>query len=146
MAIRNATKQETRQIMHHSLQVLNESSMGHIPAKQEKAEQMISPFLASGGYYLVYAVNGNLQGWIGVGSTIDPYTDNLVGIIPELYVLYQYRKQGIAEALCKEALVRLQESGYTAVQLNVFAGNSIKSFYERLGFQAVTTLMEKRID
>ncbi|HLR62338.1 MAG TPA: GNAT family N-acetyltransferase [Lentibacillus sp.] len=146
MTIRKATERETREIIRHSMDVLKESSVGHIPEEQEKAQQMISPLLASGGYYLVHTGNGSLQGWIGVGSTIDYYTDKPVGVIPELYVLRQYRKQGIATKLCKEAIARLQQSGYAAVQLNVFAGNSIKQLYGKLGFEEVTTLMQKRLD
>ncbi|WP_010530326.1 GNAT family N-acetyltransferase [Lentibacillus jeotgali] len=146
MTIRKATKRETREVISHSMDVLKESSMGHIPEKQEKAQQMIAPFLASGGYYLVHTESNNLQGWIGVGTTIDHYTDKPVGVIPELYVLPQYRKQGIAETLCHEASAILWEKGVAAVQLNVFAGNSVKQLYQRLGFQEVATLMEKRFD
>ncbi|HLS10492.1 GNAT family N-acetyltransferase [Lentibacillus sp.] len=146
MVIRKATKRETRQIISHSMDVLTEASMGHIPAKKEKVWQMVTPFLAGGGYYLVCTEDDRLQGWVGVGSTTDYYTDKPVGIIPELYVLPPYRKQGIAEKLCDEALRRLQGSGYAAVQLNVFAGNASKQLYQKLGFQDVAILMEKRLD
>ncbi|WP_382402624.1 GNAT family N-acetyltransferase [Lentibacillus salinarum] len=146
MAIRKATKHETEQIVSHSLQVLEEASMGHIPPSQKKAWQMVRPFLAHGGYYLVYTEHEELQGWIGVGSTIDPYQDKRVGMIPELYVLPQYRKQGISEKLCTEACKRMQAAGFQAVQLNVFAGNPSKQLYEKLGFQDVTTLMALKLD
>lgn len=146
MVIRTATKRETQHIVSHSLDVLKEASMGYIPAKKEKARQMNTSFLTGDGYYLVSIENDKLQGWIGVGSTIDPYTDKPVGIIPELYVLPPYRNQGIAEKLCVEALNRIRKSGSTAVQLNVFAGNAIKQLYQKLGFQDVATLMEKRLD
>lgn len=142
MTIRKATRRETQQIVGHSLYVLKEASMGHIPPKQEKALQMVTPFLADGGYYLVYKKGNDIQGWIGVGRTTDYYTDKLVGMIPELYVLPQYRNRGIAEKLCNEALKSLREAGFSSVQLNVFAGNAIKSFYQKLGFKDVTTLME----
>ncbi|SFA85291.1 Acetyltransferase (GNAT) family protein [Lentibacillus halodurans] len=148
MSIRKATKRETQQIVGHSLHVLKEASMGHIPPKKEKALQMVSPFLSDGGYYLVYTDTDRdeIRGWIGIGSTTDYYTDKPVGIIPELYVLPQYRKHGIAEKLCTEALKHLRKSGFSVVQLNVFAGNAIKSFYQKLGFKEVTTLMEKNLD
>ncbi|TFJ94430.1 GNAT family N-acetyltransferase [Lentibacillus salicampi] len=146
MTIRKATKRETRQILSHSLEVLKEASMGYIPAKQEKAQQMVTPFLASGGYYLVYTKNNNLQGWIGIGRTTDYYTDEPVGMIPELYVLPEHRHVGIARMLCAEALRRLRDSGYATVQLNVFAGNSIRQLYQKLGFEEVATLMKKRLD
>ncbi|KPH79157.1 GNAT family N-acetyltransferase [Oceanobacillus caeni] len=145
MTIRKATYRETQKILNHSLDVLKEASMGYVIPTKEKARQMVIPFL-SDGYYLVYIENNVIKGWIAVASTIDYYTDDPVGIIPELYVLPPYRKQGLAEILCKEALKRLKEEGHTKVQLNVFSGNHIKHFYQKLGFQEISTLMEINLD
>lgn len=146
MTIRKATDHETEKIVNHALEVLKESTMGHVVVKWEKVLQLISPFLSDDGYYLVHTKNNVVQGWIGVGSTTDIYTDNVVGIIPEIYVRSQYRNQGIAEKLCEEAIRRLKEDGYQKVQLNVFSGNHIKSLYEKLGFEDVSTLMEKNLN
>jgi ribosomal protein S18 acetylase RimI-like enzyme len=40
----------------------------------------------------------------------------------------------------------LKEKGYKKVQLNVFSGNRAKHLYQNLGFQEVSTLMEKKLD
>jgi ribosomal protein S18 acetylase RimI-like enzyme len=146
MTIRKATYSETRKILNHSLDVLKEATMGFVEVRQEIVFQMISPFLSDGGYYLVYMENHVIQGWIGVGRTIDFYSEERIGIIPEIYILPQYRKQGVAEKLCKEALRQLKEKGYKKVQLNVFSGNHAKYLYQNLGFQEVSTLMEKNLD
>ena len=146
MTIRKATYSETQKILNHSLDVLKEATMGYIEARREIAIQMVSPFLSDGGHYLVYIENNVIQGWIGVGKTIDYYSEEMIGNIPEVYVLPQYRKQGVAEKLCEEALRQLKEKGYKKVQLNVFSGNHAKHLYQNLGFQEVSTLMEKKLD
>ncbi|PAV29193.1 GNAT family N-acetyltransferase [Virgibacillus profundi] len=145
MTIRKATYHETQEILDYSIDVLKEASMGYVIPTQEKAHQMVFSFL-SAGYYLVYIEKNVIKGWIAVTSTIDYYTDDTVGIIPEIYVLPNYRRQGLAEILFKEALKLLKEEGYTKVQLNVFSGNHIKHLYQKLGFQEISTLMEIKLD
>jgi ribosomal protein S18 acetylase RimI-like enzyme len=146
MTIRKATYSETQNILDHSLDVLKEATMGYVEARREIAFQMVSPFLSNGGYYLVYMENHVIRGWIGVGRTVDYYSEEMIGFIPEIYVLPQYRKQGVAEKLCEEALRHLKEKGYQRVQLNVFSGNHAKHLYQNLGFQEVSILMEKNLD
>ncbi|MFD2046501.1 GNAT family N-acetyltransferase [Ornithinibacillus salinisoli] len=145
MRIRKATDEETQEILDYALVVLHESAMGFVEPNLEKAYQIMGPILAEGGYYLIHESNQAIQGWIGVGKMYDFYTDELVGMIPELYVLPPYRHKGIAEKLCKVAFHHLKEEGIRKVQLNVFAGNSAKKLYKKLGFHDVTTLMEKDI-
>src|SRR5690625_6173436 len=89
---------------------MKEATMGQVEPTEEKAHQMISSFLSGEGHYLVHADKDNiLQGWIGIGKTLDFYTGEMVGIIPEIFVLPTYRKQGIAEKLCKQALSHLKQ-------------------------------------
>lgn len=108
--------------------------------------QMVSPFLSGGGYYLVSIENNVMQGWIGVGSIMDYHTEKMVGVIPEVYVLPAYRKQGIAGKLCTEAFEQLKREGYKKVQLHVFSGNQVRHLYEKLGFQEISSLMEKSLE
>lgn len=145
MIIRKATYWETKEIVKHAATVVEEATMGHVKADQGKALQMVSPVFLNDGYYLVSIENNNIQGWIGIGVTLDFYTNKTVGIIPEIYVLPTYRKQGVAEELCMDAFVRLKEKGLERVQLNVFSGNKAKRIYDRLGFRDVSTLMEREL-
>ncbi|MEC5424571.1 GNAT family N-acetyltransferase [Virgibacillus sp. C22-A2] len=145
MIIRKATAGETQQIVNHALIVLEEATMGHVEPKEEKAHEIITPFLAAGGYYLVITEKNSIQGWIGVGSRFDYYIDEIVGFIPEIYIFERYRRKGLAEKLCEEVFKRLKKEGYNKVQLNVFAGNKVKSLYHKLGFEDVSTLMEKKL-
>ncbi|UOR13498.1 GNAT family N-acetyltransferase [Halobacillus amylolyticus] len=146
MSIRKATYSETQKILGHSLEVLKEATMGYVDPVPDKVQQMVAPFLLDGGYYLVDCHNNVIQGWIGVGRTTDYYTDEMVMFIPEIYVLPQYRNQGVAEKLCKEVVRHLKDEGYKKIQLNVFSGNHVKHLYQKLGFQEVSTLMELKLD
>lgn len=142
MVIRKASYGETQKILNHAIEIMKEATMGQVEPTEEKAHQMISSFLSGEGYYLVHADKDNiLQGWIGIGKTLDFYTGEMVGIIPEIFVLPTYRKQGIAEKLCKQALSHLKAEGYQKVQLHVFSGNHAKHLYQKLGFREVSTLM-----
>ena len=145
MMIRKATYSETDEILTHSLEVIKEAAKGYVEPSEEKARQMVSPFLTDGGYYLVYIEGNLMKGWIGIGIMLDFYSDEMVGIIPEIYVFPPYRHQGIAEKLCLEGFKHLKEQGLTKVQLNVFEGNRAKDLYRKLGFQEISTLMVKKL-
>lgn len=146
VAIRTAGKREMEIIMQHAGDVMKESVKGLVKSSREKALQNISQLLSNGGYYLVQTENNVLQGWIGVGWTFDFPSDEMVGFISEIYVLPDYRKQGIAERLCKAALQQLEEEGFKNVQLQVFSENPAKLLYEKLGFRDVSMLMGKHLD
>jgi len=142
MAIRKATNQETEEISTYSLDVLKEAAMGHVKLSRDKARHMVAPSLSEDGYYLVHIENNVIQGWIGVGVAYDFYSDEIVGVVPEIYVLSPFRKQGIAEKLCKEAFRQLKEKGCNKIQLNVFSGNVSRHLCVKLGFREVLTVME----
>ncbi|MEH7180313.1 GNAT family N-acetyltransferase [Neobacillus vireti] len=146
MAIRKATYEETHSILNYHLEVLKEATMGCVTPSRKKAIEMMTPFLNGGGYYLVRVKNNAIQGWVGLGRIIDQNTDEVVGFVNEMYVLPAYRKQGVAEKLCKAAFMQLRAVGHKKVQLNVYAGNHAKHLYEKLGFKDVSTLMTKNLD
>jgi ribosomal protein S18 acetylase RimI-like enzyme len=145
MSIRRATHTETLTIWNHSFTVFNEATVGYGKTTSDKVLQMAASFLHKGGYYLVHHENNTIQGWIGVGRTVDHYQNEMAGFIFEIYVLPHFRKQGVAEKLCAAALHQFNAEGLHKVQLNVFAGNRAKHLYQKLGFQEVSSLMEKRI-
>lgn len=144
--IQRATEEETKRILQYSLAVMNEATAGHVQPNPQLMEQLMLPVLENGGYYLVHKENGVIQGWTGIGTQFDPYKQMFAGVIIKLYVLPAYRKRGIAEKLMDEAMRQMKAAGLKHVQLNVFAGNSAKRLYEKLGFQDVATLMEKRLE
>jgi len=142
LPIQKATIQQTKEILKYAIDVMNEATVGFVVPSWQKAKELIWPFLNNGGYYLVYIENNTIQGWIGIGATYDFYTDQVIGIIPELYVLPPFRKKGIAKQLCIEACRQLNRMGYDRIQLNVFEGNHAKQLYRKLGFRDIYTTME----
>lgn len=145
MPIRKATEQEMETIIHHSFDALKESSMGFIPHKQENAWKVTEALLTNGGLYLVYIDDNVLQGWVGVGYTMDAYINEDIGIISEIFVLPPYRNQGKAEELLEAAFQNMVDNGCKKVQLQVFEGNTVIDLYKKLGFYMVASLMERRL-
>lgn len=146
MTIREATYSETQKILKYAPSVLKEASVGYYEPRGDTARQLASSFLIGGGYYIVHTENNVIQGWVGVGEIFDNYSNEKIGFIPEIYVMPNDRKKGIADKLCKEVFRKLKESGHNKVQLNVFSGNHAKDLYHKLGFQDVSTIMEKGLD
>ncbi|WP_373894975.1 GNAT family N-acetyltransferase [Virgibacillus natechei] len=146
MTIREATDTEIEDILNYAPVVIKEATVGYAEPRRDVSIQIASSFLLGGGYYLVHKENNATLGWIGVGETFNYYTDEAIGLIPEIYILPQYRQQGIATKLFKEAFKELKEKGYKKVQLNVFAGNHAKDLYHKLDFQAISTVMERDLD
>lgn len=144
--VRKATDKEIEKILTYSLDVFKESTLGLFQPSVEKVQQMVAPVFLNGGYYLIYEKNNRIQGWVGVGTLYDNLSEEMTGVIPELYVLPSYRNQGIAERLCKKAIQNLQLDGYKKVQLNVFSKNHARKLYDKLGFREVITVMEKDLD
>ncbi|MDF2857673.1 MAG: family N-acetyltransferase [Neobacillus sp.] len=141
MPIRIATPDETQKILNYHMEVIKEATMGFVKPSYAKVSELMAPFFNGGGYYLVRSKDNMIQGWIGVGRLIDQNTDEWVGFINEMYVLPQFRNQGIAEKLCKAAFTQLKIQGFSKVHLNVYSGNPAKRLYQKLGFQDVSTLM-----
>lgn len=141
--IRKATSQETKQILDYSPTVMKESTMGFFEGNKKTSFQMISQILSHGGYYLVYVENKEIQGWIGVGRSYSFFTNEMEGMISELYVLPRYRKKGIAKRLIDHSIEIFKTSGLKKVQLNVYSGNFAKKLYDKLGFYDMYTVMEK---
>lgn len=146
MTIRRATEIETMDIIKQAVDVMKEATMGFLEPTEEIAMGMLSPFLADGGYFLVFAEQNAVAGWIGVCQTSDPFSEEMTGFIYEIYVLPDKRGRGIAEMLCHEAFELLKADGCSKVQLNVFMGNRAQELYRKLGFVNVATLMEKKLD
>jgi ribosomal protein S18 acetylase RimI-like enzyme len=146
MSIRKASKEDIREIQKHARRVFLESTMGLLGNGWENAKQIKSVFLSNGGYYLIWNENDRILGWIGIGIIVDPFTDEEIGIINELYVLPPYRHRGIARELCYEAMVHFKKHTCKKVQLNVFQGNKARELYRNLGFKNLYTTMEKKLE
>lgn len=145
MIIRRANEYEISHLYQWSLSLTEELSAGYMKSNDHMTYEMVSKVLSNGGYYLIAQHNWEVMGWILLGYDQNFYQNKPVGFLYELYVFPPYRKNGVGKILMKEAMVQLKKAGMKSVQLNVFAGNSAKRLYEKLGFKDVTTLMEREL-
>lgn len=145
MRIRKSNEYEVNQLLHWSVFVTEEMSMGYMKSNFQITYNMVANVLSNGGYYLIAENEWGVMGWVLLGIDQNYYQNETVGFIYELFVFPPYRKKGIGHQLMKQALSQLKALGLNIVQLNVFSGNHAKKMYEKLGFQEVTSLMEKKI-
>jgi ribosomal protein S18 acetylase RimI-like enzyme len=82
-------------------------------------------------------IDGELAGYarIAVESAPDYAAAKKIGVIYDVFVLEQYRRQGIADALCTAALEWLQKKKVKHIELSVDARNEAGiALWKKLGF------------
>jgi ribosomal protein S18 acetylase RimI-like enzyme len=81
------------------------------------------------------------MGWIFIGTINDQFTDKMNGFIYELFVIEEFRGNGISKRLMRTGIDHLKQDGYSEVRLNAFVGNQAIKLYEKLGFNISTVTM-----
>jgi ribosomal protein S18 acetylase RimI-like enzyme len=141
MEIRRPNDSEYKTILSLSPQALFDGTLGEIKPSDEKIKQLIEPLLQKGSYYLIASEDDNLLGWILIGTSKDPFTDMKYGFIYELFVLEEFRGNGIAKPLIESGMDHLKQDGYSEARLSVYAGNQAIKLYEKIGFKNRTISM-----
>jgi len=135
--IRQAAESDVLSICQLQQQLFEESSVhGFMPDGQEHIQAALGP------YFLVAevggAVVGSLSGLVHVseGTAVIPEGQSYIEI-DNLYVLPQYRKQGIGSRLVTQVLAQAKNQGVTYALLYSATRDihSIIKFYEQHGFQ-----------
>ena len=145
MCIRKATSTELEYILEHSPAVMQEETMGYRKGNINTASELMSQALVNDGYYLIFVENKIMKGWLGVCDFYNIDSEEMQGMLVELYVIPEFRQMGIAKRLLEFALEDMKEKGTKHVQLNVYSGNPAKRLYEEIGFSDVSTVMEKKL-
>ncbi|PGL70124.1 GNAT family N-acetyltransferase [Bacillus sp. AFS055030] len=145
MDIRKPNDSEYRMILSLSPKALFEGTLGEVIPTDEKIKQLIDPLLQKGCYYLIAKKEDILLGWILIGTSKDQLTEKKYGFIYELYVLEEFRGNGISKRLIESGMEHLKQDGYSEVRLNVYAGNHAIKLYEKLGFINRTLTMGRSI-
>lgn len=135
MDIRKPNDLELKQVMLLSPQAIFDGTLGEIKPTDKKIKQLVEPLLKKGCYYLIATENDQLMGWILIGSSRDEFTDKINGYIYELFVIEEFRGNGISKRLLKAGIDHLKNKGYSEVRLNAYAGNHAIKLYEKLGFK-----------
>ena len=60
------------------------------------------------------------MGWILLGKSKYEFTEKVNGFIYELFVLENFRGQGISKRLLKTGIDQLKQDGYSEVRLSAF--------------------------
>ncbi|WP_394584226.1 GNAT family N-acetyltransferase [Cytobacillus firmus] len=145
MEIRKPKDWEFKKILSLSPQAVYDGTLGNLKPSDEKVNQLIEPLLQKGSYYLIATENEILMGWILLGTSKDQFTDEKYGFIFELFVLDEFRGNGISKKLMETGIEHLKKEGYSEVRLRAFAGNQGIKLYEKLGFYIRTVTMSMPI-
>lgn len=141
MDIRKPTDLELKQVLALSPEAIFDSTLGEVKPTDEKIEQLVKPLLSKGCDYLIATEGDKIMGWILFGESKDQFTDKLNGFIYELFVLKEFRGNGISKRLMKTAIDQLKQNGHTEVRLSAFVGNKAIKLYEKMGFNIRTVTM-----
>lgn len=141
MDIRKPNDSELKEVILLSPQALFDGTLGEVKPTIEKIKRLIEPLLEKGSYYLIATENEKLLGWILVGAGNDQFTDKRNGFIYELFVIKEFRGNGVSKQLMKTAFDHLRKDGYSEVRLSAFAGNPAIKLYEKMGFNIRTVSM-----
>ena len=145
MDIRKPNDFELKMVLSLSPQAVFDGTLGEVEPTKEKIDQLVKPLLEKGSYYLIAIENDKLIGWILIGASKDQFTDLMNGFIYELFVIEEYRGNGISKMLMSAGIDHLKQDGYSEIRLSAFAGNQAIKLYERLGFNIRTVTMSLQL-
>ncbi|PFH84928.1 GNAT family N-acetyltransferase [Bacillus sp. AFS088145] len=145
MDIRKPNDFELKKVLSLSPQAVYDGTLGEVEPTKEKIDQLVKPLLEKGSYYLIATENDKLMGWILLGTSKDHFTDMINGFIYELFVIGEFRGNGISKLLMKAGIDHLKQDGYSEIRLSAFAGNQAIKLYEKLGFSTKTVTMSLQL-
>jgi len=145
MDIRKPNDFELKKVLSLSPQAVFDGTLGEVEPTKEKIDQLVKPLLEKGSYYLIAKENDKLIGWILIGASKDQFTDRVNGFIYELFVLEEFRGNGISKMLMSAGIDHLKQDGYSEIRLSAFAGNQAIKLYEKLGFSIRTVTMSLQL-
>ncbi|MCM3182567.1 GNAT family N-acetyltransferase [Priestia megaterium] len=132
--IAKATEEELQEIRTKSADALFEGTMKQFHPSAERVNELVRSAFEKGCYYLVSRQENKLAGWVLIGPSADFFSKEEIGFIYELYVVPEYRGQGLAKPLMQKAIDELSIKGYREIRLSVHAGNFAQHVYRELGF------------
>lgn len=141
MDIRKPNDSELKEVLLLSPQAVFDGTLGEVKPTSEKIKGLIEPLLEKGNYYLIATENDKLIGWILLGASKDQFIDKMNGFIYELFVIEEFRGNGVSKLLMRTAIDHLRLNGYFEVRLSAFAGNPAIKLYEKMGFNLRTVSM-----
>lgn len=145
MDIKKPNDIELRKVLSLSPQAIFDGTLGEVQPTEEKINQLVKPLLEKGSYYLIATEGNQLMGWILLGPNKDQFTDVINGFIYELFVLNEFRGNGISKQLMNAGIEHLKQDGYSEIRLSAFVDNQAIKLYEKFGFDIKTVTMSLKI-
>jgi ribosomal protein S18 acetylase RimI-like enzyme len=145
MDIRKPNDLELKKVLSLTPQAIFDGTLGQVEPSKEKIDQLVKPLLEKGSYYLIATKNNKIMGWIFIGTSKDQFTDKMIGFIYELFVIEEFRGNGISKLLMRAGIDHLKQDGYSEIRLSAFAGNHAIKLYEKLGFNIRTITMSLQL-
>lgn len=145
MDIKKPNDFELKKILTLSPQAIYDGTLGEVKPTKEKINQLVKPLLEKGSYYLIATEGDKLMGWILLGANKDQFTDVINGFIYELFVLNEYRGNGVSKQLLKAGIEHLKRDGYLEIRLSAFVANQAIKLYEKFGFDVRTVTMSLKL-
>ena len=145
MDIKKTNDLELRKVLTLSPQAVFDGTLGEVEPTEEKINQLVKPLLEKGSYYLIATEGDILMGWILLGPNKDQFTDVINGFIYELFILNEFRGNGISKQLMKEGIEHLKQDGYSEIRLSAFIENRAIKLYEKFGFDIRTVTMSLKL-
>jgi GNAT superfamily N-acetyltransferase len=133
-SIRLATIHDCRESSELLLRQLAEHG---VDATEEKLAKVMGKILSdkTNGFILIARSRGNIVGVAYVAIILSAEHCGKVGWLEELYVMPEYRSQGIGAALVTAVLERARKLGIVAIDLEVDAAHRrAETLYRRFGF------------
>ncbi|MBD8026278.1 GNAT family N-acetyltransferase [Ureibacillus sp. Re31] len=145
MDIKKPNDFELKKVLSLSPQAIFDGTLGEVQPTEEKINQLVKPLLEKGSYYLIATEGNQLMGWILLGPNKDSFTDVINGFIYELFVLNEFRGNGISKQLMNAGIEHLKQDGYSEIRLSAFVDNQAIKLYEKLGFDIKSVTMSLKI-
>ena len=152
ISIRRAKESELPLIRRMSIEELpadlDDDELKFAQRAKEVYGMQLDAILAKGGNEFYVAQVGKDEGiagyvWFGVSQRL--FSGIEIGWIYDVMVLPEHRGKGVGEALMRHALKVSKERGFAQTGLVVNAKNEAAwSLYEKLGFQTVHRIMNRK--
>lgn len=144
MSLRAANQSDIRAIAEVHVGSWRSTYVGQVPQSYldelsvPKREIAWKEALANSEHQIIVSEeNEKLQGFVSFGPSRDPDSDTAVGEIYAIYLLEEYKGQGVGQSLWSEAIRSLKLNSYSEVTVWVLDTNSVaRKFYERNGLVA----------
>lgn len=113
--------------------------------EEERARKMLDDFDTKNSNQLVLEIDGKVVGFANYGKATDEEYSHC-GEIFALYIISQYKGNGLGRKLVEEATSELKKMGYNEMLISCLKGNPSNEFYKHIGGKYIKDSVFKRLN